>query len=113
MGNRVEARGRRHFLKLALAGAVTIPAGGVLWTRFAYAGDLPHVDEADPTAVSLGYKNDSTQVDGAKFPKHEASQRCSQCRYFQGGGDEWGPCLIFPGKAVHASGWCSAYAAKQ
>lgn len=112
MAKRVEPRGRRRFLKLALAGAA-VPAGGALLSRLAYAADLPHVDESDPTAVSLGYKNDTAQVDQSKFPKHEASQRCAQCRYFQGsGGGEWAPCLIFPGKAVHAGGWCSAYSAK-
>lgn len=101
---------RRRFLRLALTGAVVVPISGV-FSRLA-AADLPHVDESDPTAVSLGYKQDSAQVDSKKYPQHQASQQCSGCRYFQGKNDEWGPCLIFPGKAVHATGWCSAFSAK-
>jgi hypothetical protein len=27
-------------------------------------------------------------------------------------GAEWRPCNLFPGKSVHAAGWCSAWAAK-
>ena len=37
----------------------------------------PKVDEADPVAKSLGYKDDTRTVDDKKFPKHAATQTCS------------------------------------
>ena len=59
---------------------------------------------------------DATTVDTAKFPKRAgdagATQFCDNCQLYQGG-DEWGPCSIFPGKAVAAKGWCNAWVPKQ
>jgi hypothetical protein len=53
-------------------------------------------------------------VDAAKYPQHKPTQICADCRYFQAkGNSEWGPCSIFAGKgAVHAKGWCAAFAAR-
>jgi hypothetical protein len=28
-------------------------------------------------------------------------------------GETWGPCKIFPGKAVNSHGWCSAFQPKK
>lgn len=97
---------RRYFLKAVFA-AAAFPAG-------ASAADLPHVALSDPTAQALGYQEDTRKVQAAKYPKHQPAQQCSKCSLFQGAaGAEWGPCAIFPGKSVHASGWCSAFTAKQ
>lgn len=101
---------RRRFMKLTgaagIAAAVFPPASS--------GADLPHVAESDPTAQALGYQNDTRKVPAAKYPKHQSSQQCNKCTLFQGAaGTEWGPCAIFPGKSVHASGWCSAFTAKQ
>lgn len=72
------------------------------------------VDEKDPQAAALGYAADTTKVDGKKFPKHAAAQKCSNCQVYSGkAGDAQGPCALFPGKVVSANGWCSAYAAKK
>ena len=77
------------------------------------AAEAGQLDEADPAAAALGYRNDTTQVDSAKYPQHEPTQVCADCRYFQAKtGSDWGPCTIFGGKAVHAKGWCAAYAVK-
>jgi hypothetical protein len=78
----------------------------------ARAADLPHLDEADPTASALGSKHDSTQVDQTKFPKHAPTQLCSNCNLVQSQAGEWRPCAIFPGKAVSEKGWCAAWVAK-
>lgn len=98
---------RRHFLKLLAAGSLLRPGSAMT----AEAGQL---DEAEPSAVALGYRKDSTQVDATKFPQHKSAQVCADCRYYQGkAGSEWGPCTIFAGKgAVHSRGWCAAYAAR-
>ena len=103
---------RRQFLRLMSMGTlvVTLP-------RFARSEDhgenLPHLFETDPTAAALGYREDAAKVDTAKYPAHKSGQVCSNCKFF--GGTEktpWASCQIFPGKAVSAKGWCSAYNAK-
>jgi hypothetical protein len=105
---------RRRFLKLVVAGAATLPAAGALRSGPVAAAEAGQLDEADPAAVALGYRKDTTQVDAARYPQHEPTQDCGNCRYFQGkAGSEWGPCTIFPGKgSVHSKGWCAAYAAR-
>lgn len=68
------------------------------------------VSEADPQAAALGYVADTTKVNKTKFPKHAATQACSNCVLYQGAaGAAAGGCGIFPGKQVAAKGWCSAY----
>ena len=110
-----ETTTRRRFLKWAGASAAALPvAGSLLQPRQAIGDEIKHLDEADPAAKALGYREDTTQVDAAKFPQHKPTQDCGGCRYFQGkAGSEWGPCTIFAGKgSVHTKGWCAAYAAR-
>jgi len=103
---------RRRFLKLA-AVTLTAPAAIAAMTREASAQDLPHQDEADPTASALGYKHDTTKVDDKKFPNHKPDQTCAGCNLALGKpGDAWLPCTICPGKSVNAKGWCSAWVKK-
>ncbi len=99
---------RRTFIKLVpMAGLAVVAA------RTAFAAAPATVPETDPTAVSLGYKSDSSKVDAAKYPKHTAGQACGNCSLYQGkAGDAAGPCPIFAGKQVAATGWCSAYVKK-
>jgi hypothetical protein len=100
---------RRFFVRAA---AVAIASG--LRAAPALAADLPHLAETDPAAQALGYVDDTGRVPPGKYPKHQAAQECDRCNLYQGAaGAQWGPCLIFPGKAVHAGGWCSAYTPKQ
>lgn len=115
MSNDNESLTRRRFIKVMAAGAVAVPlTGALLRSGIASAAEDGHLDEADPSATALGYKQDTTQVDATKYPQHSPDQDCAKCRYFQGKeGEEWGACALFPGKgSVHAKGWCSAYAAK-
>jgi hypothetical protein len=87
--------------------------GAVLATARAQAQTPASVDEADPQAKALGYAADTTKADGAKFPKHEASQTCQGCQLFQGKvKDAKGPCTLFAGKLVTPNGWCSAWIKK-
>ncbi len=76
MSNR-QQQDRRGFLRL---GTIAIVASAVPGLAMAQA----RVEESDPQAASLGYRNDTTKVDKAKFPKHDASQKCSGCQLFQG-----------------------------
>lgn len=105
-----DTESRRRFLKLAAAGAVAAPIAATLLPRFARADDMPHLSESDPTAMALGYKEDATKVDKAKYATYKPGSLCDNCKFWTGkAGDEYGPCSLFPGKATHAKGWCSGY----
>src|SRR6201997_1924584 len=84
-------------------------ASSLALSRQAFA-DAPKVTESDPTAQALGYKEDATKVDKAKWAKYAAGQDCGNCSFYQGkAGDAWAPCPMFAGKQVSSKGWCSAY----
>ena len=109
MNSRPADPGRRLALKFVLGGAAVLPLGGLLASTRALAADMPQLSEDDPVAVSLKYKHDATQaprVDKAGTPAEQ--QQCSNCQLAQGEG-EWLGCSIFPGKAVNAKGWCTAW----
>lgn len=98
---------RRVFMMQVAAGS------SLLAVATAHAQGAALVNEKDAQAVSLGYLADTTKVDGKKYPKHAAAQKCSNCMLYTGkASDAAGPCGIFPGKAVAANGWCSAYVKK-
>jgi len=70
----------------------------------------PMLDEADPTAVALGYVADAARVDKAKYPNFVEGTNCANCALYQGApGSEAGPCPLFAGKQVTAKGWCASY----
>ncbi len=104
---------RRRFIRIAVLGAAAAPLVGDAWFNAAAAQELPHLDEADPTANALGYKHDTTKADAAKYPNHKPDQTCANCNLGLGKeGDAWRPCSIFPGKSVSAKGWCAAWVKK-
>lgn len=74
---------------------------------------LPHLDEKDKLAISLGYVADAKKVDIKKNPMYKATQTCANCFQVQGkDGEAWRPCKMFPGKAVAAAGWCKVWVKK-
>jgi hypothetical protein len=98
---------RRIFMARVVAGS------GALLAMHTGAQAQAKVDEKDPQAASLGYVADTTKADAKKFPKHAATQKCSNCQLYTGkAADASGPCSIFPGKHVAANGWCSAWVKK-
>lgn len=99
---------RRIFMLQVAAGSSAIVTSQVMAQAAA-----PMVDEKDPQAAGLGYVADTTKVDAKKYPKHAATQKCSNCQLYAGKAKEAaGPCPLFAGKQVSANGWCSAYAMK-
>jgi hypothetical protein len=103
---------RRQFLNL-VGTAAAFGTLAVAAPRHALADDLPHLPESDPTATALGYKEDATKVDAAKYPIYKAAQVCSNCKFFAGTDKTpWAGCQLFPGKAVASKAWCSGYNAK-
>ena len=96
---------RRTFLITSIGVASTI----ALSSRQAFA-DAPKVSESDPTAQALGYKEDASKVDKAKYAKYAAGQDCGNCSFYQGKAtDAYAGCPMFAGKQVASKGWCSAY----
>ncbi|MEZ2353771.1 high-potential iron-sulfur protein [Caballeronia sp. RCC_10] len=94
---------RRSFM------VMTIGAGTSLWLARAHA-DAPHLDEADPAAMAVGYKEDAAKVDKVKYPNFAADQNCANCSLYQGKStDAWGGCTLFGDKQVAARGWCASY----
>lgn len=104
---------RRNFLfKLAVSASAPITLGSKV---FAQTPPPPpgKVEESDPVAQALGYKEDTTKVDKAKYPNHTNEQKCSGCALYTGkAGDKTGPCTVFQNKLVTADGWCATYAKK-
>jgi hypothetical protein len=107
-------RSRRSFIALAGVTGAAALVGIRPALTFAQAGAaLPHLAESDPTAKALGYVEDASKVDKTKFPAYKPGAHCATCNFFQGKpSDEYGPCQIFPGKAVAAKGWCASHSPK-
>ncbi|MBW8848909.1 MAG: high-potential iron-sulfur protein [Burkholderiales bacterium] len=93
---------RRVFMFQATTACLACPA---------VAQTTTPVDEASDTAVALGYKHDTALIDAAKYPKHQASQHCANCQFWQGKPtDAWSGCAMFGRKAqVAKNGWCNAW----
>ena len=98
---------RRELLRKVALGMAFIPIAGVS-VPTAFAADLPLVTADDPTAKALKYVSDASKATDAK-----PGSKCATCALYQGGGGSaQGGCLLFPGKAVKATGWCSSWTAK-
>ena len=77
------------------------------------AAQAARLDEADRTAVALGYKHDAAKVDKVKFPTYVAGRNCANCQLFAAkGSEEWAPCAAVGNKLVNAKGWCVAWVKK-
>ena len=88
-------RTRRVFMLHAIATGTAIGVPTTAAAQAAAAGapaeNAPVVNEpvkeTDPYPKSMGFRINTTNVDKAKFPRHEASQKCPGCqrlvaRYF-------------------------------
>jgi hypothetical protein len=68
------------------------------------------IEENEPKALSLGYRNDTTQVDEKRFPKHKASEHCAACMAWLGKpSDAWAECDLMADRMVSSTGWCSSF----
>jgi len=102
-----QATNRRRFIKVTVSSLAAAPFANALLSGAAHAQAL--VSETDPQAVALGYKADATKAAARK----DATATCANCNFYTGkAGAAEGPCAIFPGKNVHAKGWCTAWAKK-
>jgi High potential iron-sulfur protein len=99
---------RREFLYRAPLGIASVALVG-LPLPAARAADLPLVTADDPTGKALKYVSDASQASVTR-----PGSKCANCANYQGAaGSTEGGCLLFPGKAVQAAGWCSGWTAKK
>lgn len=96
---------RRHFLLLGVG-----MSSSLVLCRAAFADTANRLSETDPKAKAVGYVEDATRADKAKFPTYAPGHTCANCSLFQGStGDAYGGCLLFGDKQVAARGWCSSW----
>jgi len=91
--------------------AITTTAA-VLMPNFAFAASM--LSESDRDAMALGYKTDSSRVDKEKYPRHESTQHCGNCSWYQGrSSDASASCALYArDKHVSVNGWCSSWMKK-
>jgi hypothetical protein len=98
---------RRQLLRNVALGTLLLPIAAAPLP--AAAADLPLLTTDDPTAKALKYTPDASKATDAK-----PGSKCATCSLYQGAaGSTQGGCLLFPGKAVKASGWCSSWTLKK
>lgn len=74
---------------------------------------LPLVDENDALAQTLGYVAVAGTTDKTKYPQYAEGQICSNCALYGAAADSaQGPCPLFAGRHVLATGWCASYVRK-
>ncbi len=100
--------------RIVIRSMTAIAAASVTGIPLELLAAIQKIDLKDPQAVSLGYTDNTKTVDQAKYPKHDATQKCSGCQFYQTAQEagKIAPCTIFGGKGVSADGWCSAYVKK-
>lgn len=104
---------RRQFLFKCGASGVALLGAQAFVQGAAFAADIEPVSPSDPMAAALGYVEDATTTDTAKFTRYEAGQTCANCLLYQAEADrEVGGCPLFAGKSVAAKGWCNSWALK-
>ena len=111
MSKPVSIENRRQFLKFAVVGAVAAPLAARLIAQPAFAADLVKIDPNDASPKALGYVEDHTKADAAKYAMYKPDQDCLNCKFY-GGGEVRGSCTLFPGKSVAVKGWCAGHAMK-
>ena len=112
----MQARNRRVFMLHALTGATALAVQSTAQGQAAEpaqtASEVP-VKETDAYPKSMGYRLDTANVDKAKFPRHEVSQKCSECQLWGGkAGDQLGTCSFFK-RPVPPGGWCRNFKPKK
>ena len=102
--NQPASPSRRRLLQRIALGVSLSPLVAVL--RPAQAAPLLAVGA--PEAKAVKYVENAKDAQGAS-----PGSNCANCGLYQGAnGSAQGPCQLFPGKDVKASGWCSSWAAQ-
>ena len=95
---------RRRLLQRLAASAAVMPLA--VGTRRTLAASAPLLSVDAPEAKAVKYVENAKDAAGAA-----RGNKCANCGLYQGPeGSSQGPCQLFPGKEVKASGWCSSWA---
>jgi len=99
----MQGHNRRVFMLHAVAGTTALASSSAARAEPA----TEPVKETDPYPKSMGFKLNTSAVDQAKFPRHDISQKCSECQLFSApsGSDKLGTCSFFK-RLVPPDGWC-------
>ena len=96
-------KARRLFVCALGSSAMGIVSSSLVFPAAVQAADAIKLSPDDPAAKSLA----CTHASG------DTAKRCAGCQFYTGAAsDEWGPCVIFPGKLVNARGLCKSWYAK-
>jgi High potential iron-sulfur protein len=96
---------RRLLQRVALGVCLTPVVAGAVRAAFA-AAPAPLLQMSSAEAKAVKYVEDAKDAKGAT-----PGSTCANCGLYQGAnGSTQGPCQLFPGKDVKASGWCSSWA---
>jgi hypothetical protein len=96
---------RRVFM-MQVATAGTAMVAGSAWAQG------KKLEENEPQAMALGYRDDTRTVDVKKFAKHNVNQNCTNCTIWRGKGADGGHCHLFGNRLLSGTGWCSQWVAK-
>jgi hypothetical protein len=101
---RAPSLSRRRLLERVAIALSLVPAA-LRSLPAAFAADAPLLSVSAPEAKAVKYVEDARQASGAT-----AGSSCANCGLYQGpDGSAQGPCQLFAGKLVKASGWCTAW----
>ncbi len=95
---------RRFLVTAAVVAALPFVAPTLVGTAHAQA--LAPLPADNATAKALGYVADAATTKHASF---KPGSSCANCQFFTAANSG---CTLFPGFAVAAKGWCSAWAKK-
>jgi hypothetical protein len=106
---------RRVFTMRVIAGSSLVAATGLQAQETKEVKvSSEKVTEADPYAKSMGFRLNTANADKVKFPRHDVSQKCSECQLFSGKpGEPFGPCSFYGGRQVPVDGWCRNFKVKK
>jgi hypothetical protein len=96
---------RRTLLQRLTLGIPLLPLAASQ-LNVALAADAPLLSPDAQEAKAVKYVEDASKAQGA-LP----GSTCANCALYQGqAGSPAGPCQLFAGKRVKATGWCSSWA---
>ncbi len=105
---------RRVFTLHVIAGSSLLAATGLQAQEKEVKVSTEKLTEADPYAKSMGFRINTANADKVKFPRHDVSQKCSECQLFSGKpGEPIGPCSFYGGRLVPVDGWCRNFKVKK
>jgi hypothetical protein len=116
---------RRTFVKRAALLLASIPVSQLIFSKLIIAAPkeeaLPAGAKAidgstDAVAKAIGYVDDVSKIDFAKYParkkKENQKQNCANCGLYTASNKTWGKCSMLTAGVVKANGWCGSWSKK-